>query len=94
MKMIVLKTFATVLCGMGGAAAGWLLGHAIYFFIEDLPFRNEPPEVRLIHAVDGGLAIGMLTFLILMPFGALFGAKAGYAYLSHDQKRSVEKNEN
>ncbi len=90
MKMIALKILATLLCGMGGAASAWLLGYAIYFFTEDLPFRNEPPEVRLVHAVDGGLAIGILTFLIMMPFGALVGAMTGYAYLSRGQQRSVE----
>ncbi len=76
-KIAVMKTFSGLLCGIGGAAFGWLIGYAIYFFTEVLPFRNERPEERLIHAVDGGMAIGILTFLFLMPIGAIVGSFVG-----------------
>ncbi len=67
----------------GGAGAGlaWLLGRAAYFLFEDLPYRNEPPEVRLVHAVDGGLGIGLLTFFILTPLGFMIGLSITWEFM-------------
>jgi len=77
MRRIAAKISAALLGAGVGAAAGWLLGYTIYFLTEDLPYRNDPFAIRSMHAVDGGLAIGLTTYLFLMPAGLLIGTFAG-----------------
>lgn len=76
-KRLVTKICAVLSGGVGGAVLGWLIGDAIYFFTEDLLYRSAPEGERLMHAVDGGLAVGILTFLFLMPIGAITGSLIG-----------------
>jgi hypothetical protein len=77
MKRIGAKISAGLLGASVGPAASWLFGYAFYFFTEDLPYRNEPSAIRSMHTVDGGLAIGLLTYLFLIPAGILIGSWAG-----------------
>lgn len=86
-RIRLMKTLSILLCVIGGVSLGYLIGWTIYFFVEYLPFRNEPPEVKLIHTVDGGLAVGILTFLFIMPGCTIAGFLLGNHFLN---KRKVE----
>lgn len=70
----LMKAGSILLCGVGGMALGWLLGGVIYFFTEVLPYKSAPDAIRVYHEVDGGFAIGILTFMLLMPSCAIVGS--------------------
>ena len=80
-KIAVMRAFSVLLCGIAGAVLGWLIGYANYFFTEILPFRNASDGERIFHALDGGVAIAILTLYLLMPIGGLVGSLVG-AYLT------------
>jgi hypothetical protein len=80
--VIVLKKIAIVISSMlmgifGGAAVGWLIGRAVFFFAVELPNRNLPPEQLAIATSDQGVGVGVLTFFFLIPTGVAMGAGAG-----------------
>jgi hypothetical protein len=69
---------SSILLGIfGGAAVGWLIGRAAFFFAAELPNRNLPPEQFAIAAFDQGFGVGVLTFFFLIPIGIAMGAGAG-----------------
>lgn len=73
MRIQLIKAYYVLLGGLGGIAVMWGLGNAIYFFTEVLPYRNSSEGERLYHAVDGGLAVGIITFAFLIPAGFILG---------------------
>ncbi|MDX2040993.1 MAG: hypothetical protein SF097_07085 [Acidobacteriota bacterium] len=83
----LMKAGSILLCGVGGMALAWLIGYSIYFFTEVFPFRNDPVEIRVFHAVDGWVAIGILTIMFLMPGCAIAGSLVAAFLL---RKREIE----
>jgi len=80
--VIVMKKIAIVISSMllgifGGAAVGWLIGRAVFFFAAELPNRNLPPEQLAIATFDQGFGVCVLTFFFLIPMGIAMGAGAG-----------------
>ncbi len=73
LKRTLLKIVALLMGSIGGLGAGWILGRGAYFLAEELPYLSEPAEVRLVHAVDGGLAFGILTYFFMMPIAGMVG---------------------
>ncbi len=69
LKRMLLKIVALLMGSIGGLGAGWILGRGAHFLTEELP----PAEVRLVHAVDGGLAFGILTYFFMMPIAGMVG---------------------
>ena len=73
LKRMLLKIVALLMGSIGGLGAGWILGRGAHFLTEELPYLSEPAEVRLVHAVDGGLAFGILTYFFMMPIAGMVG---------------------
>ncbi|MBL8167168.1 MAG: hypothetical protein JNJ50_03385 [Acidobacteria bacterium] len=73
LKRTLLKIVALLMGSIGGLGAGWILGRGAYFLTEELSYMSEPPEIRLVHAVDGGLAFGILTYFFVMPIAGMVG---------------------
>ena len=79
----MLKKIAIVISSMllgifGGAAVGWLIGRAVFFFAAELPNRNLPPEQYSAATCGLNLSIGMLTFFVLIPAGVVLGSAFGF----------------
>lgn len=89
----MLKKIAIVISSMllgvfGGGAVGWLVGRTIYFFVAELPNRNLSPEQFTMATCGLNLSIGMLTFFVLIPAGAILGSAFGFRF---GMKEKVEE---
>jgi hypothetical protein len=81
----MLKKIAIVISSMllgvfCGGAVGWLVGRTIYFLVAELPNRNLSPEQYTMATCGLNLSIGMLTFLVLIPAGAVLGSVFGFGF--------------
>jgi hypothetical protein len=78
LKKIAIVTGSMLLGVFGGAAVGWLVGRAIYFFVAELPNRNLSPEQFTMATCGLNLSIGLLTFFVLIPVGIVLGSAFGF----------------
>jgi|SRR5262245_13268497 len=83
--IIMLQRVAIVISSMllgifGGAAVGWLIGRAIYFFEVEFPYRDLHLPPGEFQAATCGLStsIAMTTLYLLIPAGIVLGSVIGF----------------
>jgi hypothetical protein len=79
-KRIAIVISSILLGVFGGAAVGWLVGRAIYFFEVELPYRDLHLPPGQLQAATCGLStsIAITTGSILIPAGIVLGSLIGF----------------